>query len=370
MSLNLFRSKYAVLLFLAGFFALPGHSSTITVTPSEAQTQIQASINNSHSGDTISFQAGTYNIMGLRLAAGRTYLGSTSGQTIVHWRGGAAVMIFYGSGITVQHFIFDGGGLYLGGAVSDVHVEYNKFQNIAFGPDGTKEFGNWTSTIGVFIDTSATNSDISYNSFQNLSTQILSQYVDWNLGVTGIFGFNFNNVTITNNSFDTLNEGIHFFSGRNITITHNVITHFHRMGMEIQNNTSGLEIAYNTISQPIYPFWATFGISDAINTGSSNVHDNLVDDQVPQACGSGCYISYGIEAFGNGTVIANNTVQGYWGNGVAIGPSTNLHVTGNHICGPEMSKPGNEYITHQLVPHWSGEVISNNTTSASTVCGK
>jgi hypothetical protein len=33
-------------------------ASTITVVPSEVQSQIQASINNSHVGDTIAFQAG------------------------------------------------------------------------------------------------------------------------------------------------------------------------------------------------------------------------------------------------------------------------------------------------------------------------
>lgn len=37
-------------------------ASTVTVVPSEVQTQIQASINNSQVGDTISFQAGTYNL--------------------------------------------------------------------------------------------------------------------------------------------------------------------------------------------------------------------------------------------------------------------------------------------------------------------
>jgi hypothetical protein len=40
------------------------------VVPSEAQAQIQASINNSHSGDTIYFQAGTYNLNNLTLQPG------------------------------------------------------------------------------------------------------------------------------------------------------------------------------------------------------------------------------------------------------------------------------------------------------------
>ena len=176
MSLNNFWRKYPLFLLLALLITRAGHSSTITVTPSEAQTQIQAAINNSHTGDTISFQAGTYNLQLLRLAAGRTYLGSTNGQTIVHWGGGSSVFVFYGSGITVQHFVFDGGGLYLGGAISNVNVEYNTFQNIAFGPNGSTEFKGWPSTIGVFLDTSANHVDISHNTFHNLSSQILSQY--------------------------------------------------------------------------------------------------------------------------------------------------------------------------------------------------
>jgi hypothetical protein len=370
MSQNNFWRKYSLFLLLTVLFTHAGQSSTITVTPSEAQSQIQAAINNSHTGDTIYFQAGTFKLQQLRLAAGRTYLGSTSGQTIVHWGGGSAVMVFYGSGITVQHFIFDGGGLYLGGAISNVNVEYNTFQNIAFGPNGSSEFNNWPSTIGVFLDTSATHTDISHNTFHNLSSQILSEFRDWNLGVTAIFGYNLSNMTINYNTFDTVNEGIHFFAGKNVQIDHNSFSHVHRIAMEVQDNVSDLEIGYNEITQPLYPFWVTFGISNAITGGGSNIHDNLVDDQVPEACGANCYVGYGIETWGNGSTVVNNTIQGYWGNGVAIGPSSNLHVTGNHICGPEMAKPPSGYVVNQQNTKWRGEVIANNTTSTSTVCAK
>ena len=85
-----------------------------------------------------------------------------------------------------------------------------------------------------------------------------------------------------------------------------------------------MEIGYNQITQPLYPFWLTFGISNAITGGGSTIHDNLLDDQVKEACGAGCYVGYGIETWGNGSTVANNTIQGHWGNGVAIGPSTNL----------------------------------------------
>src|SRR6202522_3089620 len=81
-------------------------ASTITVVPSEAQTQIQASINNSHSGDTIYFQAGTFNLNNLTLQPGRSYMGSTQGQSIIHGTGGYPVMAFNGNGVTIQHLIF------------------------------------------------------------------------------------------------------------------------------------------------------------------------------------------------------------------------------------------------------------------------
>ncbi len=97
MLLHRLTTKLSFLLVLAVFFTASSRASTITVVPSEAQTQIQAAINNSHAGDTISFQAGTYNIMNLHLVGGRTYLGATNGQTILHGTGGNALFIFYGT---------------------------------------------------------------------------------------------------------------------------------------------------------------------------------------------------------------------------------------------------------------------------------
>ena len=180
------------------------HASTITLVPSEVQTQIQASINNSHVGDTIAFQAGTYNLSHLRLQPGRSYLGATNGQTIIHGNGGYSVMDFYGTGLTVQHLIFDGGGLYLGGSASGAKIEYNTFRNISYGPNGTTEFGNsglrrWGSSSTAVCRTPI----FPTTPFQNLSSQILHQSTDKNLGVAGIFGYGFSNTTITLQHFST-----------------------------------------------------------------------------------------------------------------------------------------------------------------------
>jgi hypothetical protein len=347
-------------------------ASTITVVPSEVQKQIQASINNSHSGDTILFQAGTYNLSHLALQPGRSYIGSTQGQSIIHGTGGYSVMDFSGNGLTLQHLIFDGGGVHLWGSVSGVKIEYNTFRNISYGKNGQSEWSNWSSTVGLFIDTSASNSDISYNTFENLSSQILYTSSDKNLGVSGIFAYGFSNTTINNNTFDTINEGIKIFfdhaNGGNVHINSNTFTHVHRMAIEMQHwQVSSVEVAYNSLSAPLSPWKLTYGISAATGGSGLDIHNNMVDDQVESVCGPGCWVGIGIEAWGNSTKVLNNTVRGYWITGVAVGASSNLLVEGNAICGPDMAN-NNFYISNENGYSHSGEVFKNNTTSTATNC--
>ena len=154
----------------------------------------------------------------------------------------------------------------------------------------------------------------------------------------------------------------------NTQVLYNTVTNFHRIAMEFQNNSSNLEIGNNTYSQPIAPYWLTFAISAAITGGNAYIHNNLIDDQIQQACGSGCWVGYGVEAWGVGTVVTGNTIQGHWGNGVAIGPSSGVKVTNNKICGPEMAEPGNGFVDNQQNTVWPGEVTSPNTTSTALTC--
>ncbi len=368
MSVKKIWATFALSFALALAVTRGAQGSTITVVPSEVQSQIQASINNSHVGDTISFQAGTYNLSHLRLQPGRSYIGATNGQTVVHGTGGYTLMDFYGSGLTVQHIIFDGGGLYLGGAISGAMVEYNTFRNISFGPNGQTEFGNWTSTVGVFVDYSLSNSDISHNTFQNLSSQLLYEYRDESLGVSGIFGYGFSNTTVSYNTFDTVNEGIKIFfdhaDGKNVHINNNTFTNVHRMAIELQGgSTDGLEVAYNNVSKPLLPWRESFGISAAMVGSNAIVHDNIVDDQL-NCAGSGCFVGIALEAWGNSTQVYNNTLRGYWGWGVAVGTSTNARVQNNTICGPVMRFVINE-------PHpVTSALFSSNTTSTALYCSR
>jgi Pectate lyase superfamily protein len=339
---------------------------------------INAAINASAAGDTIFFPAGTYYVLfsqvdqhAIGLAPDRVYSGPASGApAVLHGNGGYSLATFYGSDLSVQNLTFDGGGLYLGGPVSNVSIEYNVFQNIDFGSDAKHLFVNWTSTNAVHIDTSAAYSNISHNTFRHLSAVILGQYADWGTGATGIFGYGLSNTMITYNTFDTFNEGIHIFydslDGKNVHINHNTFTGGHRMAIEQQKeNAGGLEIAYNTISHPLNGWALTFGISAAADSKSGTgimVHDNVVvaDRPVAADCrGSGCYLPYGIEAMGTGTQIYSNVIAGYWSHGVSIQYARDLIVRDNVICGPVMAK-SQSFIDYETVPQ-PGTKILNNT---------
>ena len=278
----------------------------VQIDPSMSQSEIQSNITGSQSGDTIAFAAGTYNLAypGLSLPAGRQYLCSTSGTAVFSGTGGYSLMTFYGDGLTLQNCTFNGGGLYLGGAVINVNIEYNTFQNIP-APNH-----NWASEIGVFMDTSAADSDISYNKFNNIGGSLLSQFADESYS-TGIFGYGLSNVTITYNQFSSVNEGIHILynnlDGKNVHINLNTFTQWHRVAIEQQDSqAASLEIAHNKLSNALNPWAHTSGISAVISSDSGAgviVHDNLVSADTPLTCsaaGTGCYYPYGIEVGGNG----------------------------------------------------------------------
>jgi uncharacterized protein YjdB len=345
----------------------------VQIDPSMSQSDIQNAINGSQSGDTIAFAAGTYKLTapGLTLPAGRSFLGSTSGATILSGTGGYDLMTFKGDGLTLQNFTFDGGGLYLGGPVTDVHLEYNTFQNI------NAPYSNWTAEIAIFIDTSAANSDISNNNFKNIGQNLLDTFSD-EVFSSGILGKGLSNTTIENNKFDTFTEGIHIFydnlDGLNVHINNNTFVHGHRIAIEQQDGKAGgLEVANNTVSEPLNGWALTYGLSIAASSNSGtgiSVHDNLVNADTPVAAdcrGSGCYYPYGIEAWGTGTVVTKNTIEGLWSHGVSIGAATNLSVINNTICGPTMAT-NNSFVDFEYGSE-PGTVIQGNITSSSTTCG-
>jgi hypothetical protein len=361
------------------------HAATINVKTwgatgngtTDDTSAVNAAIARSAPGDTIFFPAGKYYVLwqastqhAIGLTPDRIYAGPADGpQAILHGTGGYPLATFYGSNLTVKHLTFDGGGLYLGGPVSNVTVEYNTFQNIDWGSDLKHPFDNWTATNAVFIDTSAAYSNFSHNAFKHLSALVLDQYLDQYQGTTGIMGYGLSNTMITYNTFDTFNEGIHIFydklDGKNVHISHNTFTGGHRIAIEQQKERAGgLEIAYNSIWNPLNGWALTYGISVAADSQTGTgilVHDNAVIANTPVGAGCrgpGCYLPYGIEAFGTGTQVYANVIAGIWTHGVSIALARNLVVRDNLICGPEMAK-AKSFIDYEKEPQPGTQMINN-----------
>ncbi len=332
-------------------FVYPNNSSKIfQLQAGMSEAQIQSFINASAPGDVFYFNAGTYRFNTiLRLLPGRAFFGSVNGPAVLSGTGGFSLMSFAGSGLTVQNLTFDGGGLYLDGAVSNVDAEYNTFRNIDTG------FVNWTSAWGVFMNYSVANSDFSYNTFANLGKSQNSLYQDGAVA-GGMFSYGLSGVTMEHNTFDTFQEGIHVF-------------YDHSDGKNVR-------IAYNMLRSSLNPWAMTYCISLA-TVGSTNVkvHDNVLsaDKPVGSNCGgSGCHYGYGIESTGANTRVYNNVVEGEWPNGVAVGigpqvgGAINLSVVNNALCGPVMSR-NNQYIVYEAGPQ-PGTVIQGNLLSPASTC--
>lgn len=348
---------------------------------------IQSTIKRCVFGDTVRFASGTYNLTynpsnpqgaAFNLNAGVTYLGPTSGSpAILSGTGGYFLMAAYVGtmGVTIRNLTFSGGGIYFGGAVSNVKVENNTFGNI----DST--YGNWTTRAAIFIETSAADSDFSYNTFSNIGQTANGQYQDSN-GAGGIDSYGLHNTTIEHNTFDRVDEGISInfdnSDGFGVKIEYNTFTQWHRIAIEtLACNASGLEIAYNNVSNALNPWALTFGLSMTCGSGAL-VHDNIVNANVRPSCSASyCYVPYGIEIAGNNTHAYNNVVEGYWEWGFAIGNATNMSITSNYICGPAMAANSHNqtpvlgnakgFVSYETDPQ-RGTVVSGNTISANLTC--
>ncbi len=305
---------------------------------------INRAIARSSYGDEIVFPAGTYKISfppGIVLEPGRTYRGDANGESKLVGTGGYSIATSkYNQAldITVDHLVFDGGGIRLDGNVvpaSHVSVVNCTFQNIV--TDGE----NWTTHMGIYIGTGAEHSHFDHNRFHNIFTG--GKYGLEDSDATGIFGYGLSQSTIVDNVFDFVNEGVHIFfddtDGTNVVVARNHFTRVHRITMEFQHDkTDGLVVEDNMISNPLNPFWLTYGMSVAATTKTGNgivVQNNTVVANTPLdlSVNPKNYYPYGIEVWGTNTVVRNNRVIGLWGIGIGIGAAHNMVVEKNLICG-------------------------------------
>lgn len=159
----------------------------------------------------------------------------------------------------------------------------------------------------------------------------------------------------------------------------NTFTGIHRIAIELlgtSTNPSGLEVAYNNYSNALNPWAYTFGLS--LTDGQNMiVHDNVLNGNNNQPG----YVPYAVEIAGHNSSAYNNTLEGYWGWGFAIGASAvnGISIQNNTICGPAMavasasgSNPvagnANGFISWELSA--GAGTFTGNTTSSALTCSR
>lgn len=202
----------------------------MTITPAD---NIQAKINSSAEGETITFSAGTYNVPAtINLKGNRKYI-STSGA-ILKGQPSYHIFKFTGDDITIDGITFDGKCIHCdkpSGKNNNITIN-----NCVFRVNATGEGYN-----GINVTSGLSNSKITNCSFSPIN------------GDNGIYGYNWDNLTIANNEFLNGNEGIHlvdFGGSKNLLIEQNYFSGLRRMGCEIQGGGDNTIVQDNYYESP------------------------------------------------------------------------------------------------------------------------
>jgi hypothetical protein len=343
---------------------------------------LQRAIDSTRTG-TLTFPAGIYRIgKTLTLKSNVTYEGQV-GATLV-MKDGVFIMALPADlaiDITIRGFTFDGGGVTTqGGVVKDIVIRGNTFQNI------TTRSQNWTLRNAIFSFTLVQSSSIDHNTFKNILPNGSTRPGGKDGGIDefniGIFIYGLDRTSIDHNTFDHVGQAIKVcfsqpFTTSQVYIGHNVMTHLHRMGIEIQgavgcnvknvnlvgDTTVDLVIEYNDMTAWDDFYWNSTGISEAVfKPDSANrvvIRNNFINGGV--ASYNGPY-GYGIESGALGLQVYGNVIAGSYGQSIGIfAGSTNASVHDNYTCalmkgaalvvGPEVGpSSGAQYYNNTVLP--------------------
>jgi hypothetical protein len=244
--------------------------------------------------------------------------------------------------ITFENFNYNGGqpsggggGAFYGptGGGSNLTITNNYFH------------GNWANTSGshdydsfIWLDAPEpgpgnywTNVTITWNSFgaatdcnpvMNLFTYQGNSYISSG-GYCAAVGLHAstNNLVVQNNAIYHQEQGMKFFEGgsapttffaTNDTINFNDFSNIHRIGIELQQDTTGDNFNFNSFHDQVYPGYGSFGFSLPSYPGQ-NANSNIFAGNVSaQCCGQGSseYAPAALEFWGHGT--ANNNLFQNW----------------------------------------------------------
>ena len=263
--------------------------SVVNVTPANFMAAIHAS----GSGDTINFAPGEYDIKSstVQLAGDRAYVGN--GAVL---KGSGSVVISFDHTLNVDFsgFLLDGTG---------VRADYS---------DGLNFHGNTITNTSIdgFSTTSMINSHVDNNTFTAMGG--------------GIYGYPLGANTIDGNTFDYVQEPIHFYChqlAQGMDVSGNTMTHITRFGIELQGCIDSLTVNNNFMSD-----WLQQG------TGQQDSHM-----AISCATGGGGHAPYTDQAQ-NVTISGNVLIQngpaqnlGLWAkSAIEIMGYSNLNITGNY----------------------------------------
>jgi hypothetical protein len=346
---------------------------------SDDTTAIQKAITTAGAAKAVLFPSGTYKLSAtLNLPDGANLCGEGSPLLRIPASAGY-LMQSPASNVTVSGLVLDGGGIELtsGQAQSGWQIIYNTFQNITNGNDGVH--------VDNILGKGAASS-ISHNTFVNI-WGVAGGYPNLPAGKTyascdteciyggGIFWhMGLDNTVIDDNTLDKIGyDAIKGFwdgflgktgsyEGHNVVISNNVMTHCHRMGIEVQSAgqgncpggcdyslipTDGTIVKNNFFSQPAFT-WNVFAYSLMIGSTNSFIINNVGNNDVAT-----CYVRAGIalENAPNGGVVQGNVLgsipqscsSGGWADFVSCGYTqagrTNYYQN-NVVCGPGAAAQG------------------------------
>jgi hypothetical protein len=279
---------------------------------------IQTALNASRAGDTILFSGGTFNLsnfslqqrnsngFGMIFPGDRTYLGQNGATLSGSDSRGPLVYLQSYSGsshvptnnVTISHLNFVGGGIYIdssSGFNDHIVLDYNTF-NLTTTNGDTRQGLTFTSGLS--------------------NARITNNYFTGYNGGFGIYGYNYNTLTIANNEFVNVQAGMHidaFYNSGNLLVEQNYVTGAKGMGMEFQSTATNLVFQDNWFEHP--------NLSSNFSTNNNSFAYSLILDKSSNIIirrnvviaperpdGVGCRV--GFEAGGDNSLVEDNYVNG------------------------------------------------------------
>lgn len=259
---------------------------------------VKAAINASKPGDTVLFSGGTFDFSDeFTVASDRTYQGA-NGATL-KGRGAKGQLIqLHGNNVKFTGLTFEGGGVFVDSAAGGMN------QNITFDFNTFKLNTSGEHPSGITFTSGLANSKITNNYFTG-----------YNAGF-GIYGYNYNGLTIANNEFINIRAGMHidaFGNSGNLLVEQNYISGAMGMGMEFQSSATNLTFQDNWYENPnLSTNFSTNNNSMAYSlildkSSNINIRRNVViAPQRPDGVGT----RIGFEVGGDNTLVEDNYVNG------------------------------------------------------------